>query len=609
MSGRFFLIISLFSLIIACAKVSSPSGGPRDRKPPVALKSTPVYGALNFKGSNIAVTFDEYVVLDNIAEKFMVSPPVKKKPRVFIKGKNVEVEFYEQLKDSTTYTLYFQDAIKDLNEGNVLQNYQFVFSTGTVIDSLSVTGNAFNALNLNVPEKALAIMYRELADSAVKKHLPEYITRVNQDGYFRIDNVRPGNYRLYALKDVDNSKNYNLRDEEFAFLNSPILVSPEKNFIRLVKDTVKAKNLLIKVPGKVPNSPVANKEVIKAPEPPIQNGEYQLILFTARKKAHYFTGSSRSQKYLLTYTLSLPPDSMKFRFSIPGVNESSYFMDESRNRDTIKVWLTDNTLYTKPEISTIINYPFTDTLGRLGYKEDTIKMRFLTPRAPRVAKVQKPVFAVETNITAGLLKPGQMIILKSQTPFNKPDTSRMHLYELKDSTRLKVLYNLVKDSTNSCKYFFNATLIQGKKYFLLANPATFGNIYNEYSDSIGIKFSVRDPESYNKMTLNITNYVGDRIIQLLNSTEKIISEAQMKSDGKLVFPLLEPGAYRIRVIYDLNGNGKWDTGDFDSGLQPEPVSYYPQELEIKTGWDIEQPWDIGILNFKDPKLRDKMKTQ
>jgi len=609
MSGRFFLIISLFSLIIACAKVSSPSGGPRDRKPPVALKSTPVYGALNFKGSNIAVTFDEYVVLDNIAEKFMVSPPVKKKPRVFIKGKNVEVEFYEQLKDSTTYTLYFQDAIKDLNEGNVLQNYQFVFSTGTVIDSLSVTGNAFNALNLNVPEKALAIMYRELADSAVKKHLPEYITRVNQDGYFRIDNVRPGNYRLYALKDVDNSKNYNLRDEEFAFLNSPILVSPEKNFIRIVKDTVIVKNLISKVPGKVPNSTVANKEVIKAPEPPIQNGEYQLILFTARKKAHYFTGSSRSQKYLLTYTLSLPPDSMKFRFSIPGVNESSYFMDESRNRDTIKVWLTDSTLYTKPEISTIINYPFTDTLGRLGYKEDTIKMRFLTPRAPRVAKVQKPVFAVETNITAGLLKPGQMIILKSQTPFNKPDTSRMHLYELKDSTRLKVLYNLVKDSTNSCKYFFNATLIQGKKYFLLANPATFGNIYNEYSDSIGIKFSVRDPESYNKMTLNITNYVGDRIIQLLNSTEKIISEAQMKSDGKLVFPLLEPGAYRIRVIYDLNGNGKWDTGDFDSGLQPEPVSYYPQELEIKTGWDIEQPWDIGILNFKDPKLRDKMKTQ
>jgi uncharacterized protein (DUF2141 family) len=608
MSGRFFLIISLFSLIIACAKISSPSGGPRDRKLPVTIKSMPAYGALNFKGSNIAITFDEYVVLDNIAEKFMVSPPVKKKPRVFLKGKNVEVEFYEQLKDSTTYTLYFQDAIKDLNEGNVLLNYQFVFSTGAVIDSLSVTGNVFNAFNLNVPEKTLALMYRELADSAVKKHLPEYITRVNQDGYFRIDNIRPGNYRLYALKDVDNSKNYNLRDEEFAFLNSPVLVSSDKNFIRVVKDTVKVKSVLSKVPGKAPGSPVANKDVIKVPEPPIQNGEYQLILFTATKKAHYFTGSSRSQKYLLTYTLSLPPDSMKFRFSIPGVSESSYFMNESRNRDTIKVWLTDSTLYTKPEISTIINYPFTDTLGRLGYKEDTIKMRFLTPRAPRVAKVQTPVFTVETNITASLLKPGQMIILKSQTPFNNPDTSRMHLYELKDSTRLKVPYNLVKDSTNSCKYFFNATLIQGKKYFLLANPATFGNIYNEYSDSIGIKFSVRDPDSYNKMTLNITNYVGERIIQLLNSTEKVISEAQMKSDGKLVFQLLEPGAYRIRVIYDLNGNGKWDTGDFDSGLQPEPVSYYPQELEIKTGWDIEQPWDIGILNFKDPKLRDKMKT-
>lgn len=604
MSARFFLILTLCFFVSACAKISAPSGGPRDRKPPVATMNLPAYGALNFKGNKIAITFDEYVVLDNIAEKFMVSPPLKKKPRVFIKGKNVEVEFYEQLKDSTTYSLYFQDAIKDINEGNVLQNYQFVFSTGAVIDSLSVTGNVFNAFNLNIPDKALAVMYRELADSAVIKHLPEYISRVDLEGYFRIDNVRPGKYRLYALKDIDNSKNYNLKDEEFAFLNDPIIVTPEKNFIKFVKDTTTIKKLVTKGP----DIKATGKMLPIVAEPKIQTGEYQLILFAAKKKTHYITGSSRGLKYLLTYTLSLPPDSMKFRFSIPGVSDNSYFIDESRNRDTIKVWLTDSTLYSKPEISTIINYPFTDTLGRLGYKEDTIKLRFLTPPAPRVARVKKTVFVVETNIISGFLKPGQRIVLKSQTPFNKPDTSRMHLYEIKDSTRLKVLYHLEKDSTNSCKYFFNATLVQGKKYFLLANPGTFGNAYNEYSDSIGIKFSIRDPETYNKLTLNIKNYEGNRIIQLLNNSNNIISEAYMKKDGKLEFPLLEAGTYRIRVIYDLNGNGKWDTGDFDSGLQPEPVSYYPQDLEIRSGWSPEQDWDIGIKNFKDPKMREKSKA-
>ena len=144
--------------------------------------------------------FDEYVVLDNINEKFMVSPPMKKKPRVFIKGKSVNVEFDEKLKDSTTYTFYFQDAIKDLNEGNILQNYQFVFSTGPVIDSLSVTGNVYNAFNLEVPEKTQVLMYRELADSAVVKHLPDYISRVDQTGYFRIDNVRAGNIQAICTE-------------------------------------------------------------------------------------------------------------------------------------------------------------------------------------------------------------------------------------------------------------------------------------------------------------------------------------------------------------------------------------------------------------------------
>ena len=149
----FFLFYSLIIIIVACAKISTPSGGPRDRTPPVVVKSVPVNGAKNFQGNKIEIVFNEYVVLDNINEKFMVSPPMKKKPRVFIKGKGVEVEFDEKLKDSTTYTFYFQDAIKDLNEGNILQNYQFVFSTGPVIDSLSVTGNIYNAFNLEVPEK------------------------------------------------------------------------------------------------------------------------------------------------------------------------------------------------------------------------------------------------------------------------------------------------------------------------------------------------------------------------------------------------------------------------------------------------------------------------
>ncbi len=605
MFKRLNLVFSLVILISACAKISTPSGGPRDRQPPVVVKSIPGNGSVNFRGRKIIISFDEFVVLDNIGEKLMVSPPLKKKPTIQVRGKNIDIEIFEALKDNTTYTFYFQDAIKDLNEGNILDNYQFVLSTGSVIDSLSVTGNVYNAYNLEIPEKTLVLLYRELADSAVRKHLPEYISRVEPDGYFRINNVREGRYRLYALKDLDNSKTYNLHDEEFAFLNDPIDVTSEKNYIKPVKDTLLTK----KTVSKVIEPKTTENMTTEVPEPKVQTGEYQLILFTASKKNHYLTSSSREQKYLLTYTLSMPPDSMKFRFSIPGAGKNSYIIEESANKDTVKVWITDSTLYSQPMLSTIVNYPFTDSLKQTIYKQDTVVLRFTAPRAPRVAKLQKPTLPVETNITAGLLKPGQMILLKSQTPFNKPDTSHIHLYELKDSVRQKINYQLIKDTSNLSRYYLNAKFLQGKKYMLLANKGSISNIYNEYADSIGLKFSLKDPESYNQLTLNIKNYEGDRIIQLLTTKESIISEAFPKTNGKLVFPLLDAATYRIRVVYDLNGNRKWDTGDFDSGRQPEPVSYYFQNLEIKSGWSPEQDWDIGIKNFKDPKLREPKKTR
>ena len=252
-------------------------------------------------------------------------------------------------------------------------------------------------------------------------------------------------------------------------------------------------------------------------------------------------------------------------------------------------------------------YPFTDSLGILGYKQDTVRMSFAFPRAPKVTKTKRTVFTFESNILSGFLKPGQTIVFKSKTPFREPDTSRIHLYELVQTTRQNVPFSLVKDSTNSCKYYLKTKLEEGKKYLFVADSASFGNIYNEHSDSVGIKFSIKDPESYCKLTLDIKNYEGNRIIQLLDKTEKLVAETYMKKDGKVVFPLLETGFYRVRVIYDLNGDGKWTTGDFTTDRQPEPVSYYPQELELTGGMELEQTWDISVKHFKDPKLIAKKK--
>ena len=605
MTTRLFFISFLVVLSGSCAKISSPSGGLRDRNPPVVVKSVPLNGSKDFKGNKIEITFDEYVVLDNINEKFLVSPPMKKKPRVYVRGKGVIIELQEKLKDSTTYTFNFLDAVKDLNEGNILQNYQFVTATGHVIDSLSVTGNIFNANNLNVPEKTIALMYRELADSAVEKHLPEYVSRVDPSSYFRINNIRPGTYRLFGLKDEDNSKNYNLPGEEFAFMDSTITISAEKNYIPpppVVKDTVVLKKKTVKNGAAVKDSTAAEKAAVKAAEPVALKGEYRLFLFAAKKKAHYLTSSKRDLQYQMLFVLSLPPDSMKFELSIPDTDSKSYFTESSRYRDSLTVWMADSSLYSKREIITYLKYPFTDSLGITDYKLDTITLRFQPPKPTRGTKVKKPVLAVETNILTGFLKPGQQIVFKSKTPFSDPDTTRIKLYEVVQTTKQRVPYELVRDSLYSGKYSMKAKLSEGKKYLFIANAGSFSDIFKVSTDSVGVKFAIKDPETYCKLTFIISNYEGARIVQLLDKSEKVLAEHYMTSDGKAVFPLLETGTYRARVIYDLDGDGKWTTGDFSRHRQPEPVSYYPREIELRSGFEAEQPWDIGVKNFKDPKM-------
>jgi hypothetical protein len=603
-------ISAIIAVLISCAKISAPTGGPRDRTPPAVVKSTPPDQTKNFKGNKIETEFDEYIALDNINDKFMVSPPMKKKPRVMTRGKSVVVEFDEKLKDSTTYTFYFQDAIKDLNEGNILPNFQFVLSTGPVIDSLSVTGNLYIADNLEVPEKTQVIMYRNLQDSAVEKMLPEYITRVDPTGYFRIDNVRPGIYNLYGLKDNDNSKNYNLPEEEIAFMDSTISVTPEKNFIPpppVQPDTVKIKKQSVK-------NGTAVRDTAKKVVPPPLKGRYPLFLFTSPKRAHYLASSHRDQKYQLLYILSLPPDTMKFDFSIPDKDKNSYFTEFSRNRDSLMVWLTDSSLYSLDKIETILNIPFTDSAGITGYKLDSVTMRFNFPKPSRSArtanvKVKKTKFTFETNIRSGNLKPGAAISFNSKTPFAEPDTSRIRLFEIVQPSRTKVRvpFQFVKDSLNSTRFYMETKVDVGKKYLFIADSGSISNIYKESNDSIGINFTVKDPESYCKLTLNVRNYIGDRVIQLLDKTDKLISQTVMKTDGKVTFSLLDAGVYRVRVIYDKNGDKKWTTGDFKIKRQPEPVSYYPGEIELKTGWNLEQDWDISNMNFKDYKLLEVKK--
>ena len=576
----FFPVFIVFLLIAGCAKVSSPSGGIKDTDPPEIIKSIPLNGSKNFTAKRIVVTFNEYIALDQITEKFMVSPPMDKKPEISVKGKNLVIEYEDELKDSTTYTFYFQDAIKDLNEGNAINNYSFVFSTGPVIDSLSVTGNIYKAFDLNPPENTLVMLYSDLADSAFIKMIPDYISRADKKGYFRIDNVKEGRYRLYALVDADNSKNFNLADEEMAFIDSVLLIDSQRNFLPVIQDSVTVQQ---------PGSKVSDTVFIK--------GEYKLILFQPPKKNYYLTSSSRNQAYKLNYTLSLPPDTLGFEFLIPGTSENGYIIERNPENDSIQIWLRDSSLYAQPVISTIIRYPFTDSTGIVIQKEDTTLLRFLTPRVTRGK--QKPVpYRIISSVSTGSLKPRQHITFNSPTPFRQPDTSKIILFKISDTDTIKIPYKIKQDTTNSCRMTMTADLLQGQNYLLIADSAAFGNIYGEVSDSTGNKFSLKEDATFGRLILNVKNYEGNRIIQLLSNDEKVVREIYMDYDGKAEFAYLDKGLYRLRIIYDTNKDGKWTTGDFLTGQQPEPVSFMPLEIEIKENWENELFWDVGEKNVK-----------
>ena len=435
----------------------------------------------------------------------------------------------------------------------------------------------------------MAMLYSDLSDSAFIKKIPDYISRVDENGYFRIDNIREGFYRIYALKDVDNSKNYNLPEEEIAFLDTVLNVNVTNNYLPLFSG-----EQTVSISGE-------EADTI------IPTGDHKLILFKPFIKNYYLTSSLRNEAYKLSYTLSVPPDTIGFSFSLPGADEDSYFIEKSRKKDTLVVWLKDSTIYSQPIINTVIRYPFSDTSGVVIQREDTVKLRYISPRAVRGKQTPAP-YRFTSSVSGGTVIPGKDIIFSSPTPFREPDTTKIRLFHLKDEGQINLPYIMKKDTLNSCRIYFNADMLPGEEYLFIAFNEAFGDIYGAKSDSTGIKIRVRENSSFGKLIVNVQNHVGKRIIQLLSSDETIAREVKMDEDGKAEFPLLNKGLYRMRIIYDLNGDGEWTTGDYSARRQPEPVSFMPREIEVMENWENELYWDVAPKNVKKFRVERPVST-
>jgi len=587
-SGSAGLTVLAMLFVLSCAKISAPTGGPKDTDPPVILKSLPENGSVMFTGKSFTVTFNEYVVLDRITEKFMVSPPLATKPEVKLKGKSLIVNWEDDLADSTTYTFYFQDAIRDNNENNPINNYQYVFSTGPVLDSLSLTGDVFNASDLEIVEDITVIMYSNLSDTAPRTMLPAYISRPDPSGGFMISNIRPGSYRLFALKDLNGNTRYDLDDEIFAFCDSVIDITPE-NYFGLVPDTVTYR------PASATETTKPDKFVF---------GLHRLYAFQQAPKKQYLQFTERKSSWGIGFGLALPSDSGQVSVAISEADSASLYMEHNFERDTFMLWITNPDIYNRDLIDALITYPFTDSTGTIIPKTDTISFRYIKPAAPRGGAARMPGLPVITNIS-GRLKPGKVPSFRTVTPFAEPDTSLIRLTQTVDSVVKVLPYQFVRDTASSRLFFMNAALEPGGTYSLICRQGAFRDIFGMASDSAMYRIAVATGEDYGSIKVKLAGYEGRVIVQLTADKDRIISQTSLDSPGEVFFPLLDKGKYRLKVVYDLNSDGKWTTGDFGLGRMPEPVTYYPAELEVKINWALEQDWDIGKMYIKDVSLRNK----
>jgi len=587
---------AIFYLIFytSCANIGSPTGGPKDSIPPVVLKTIPELRGINFEGSDVRFTFDEYILADEIREKLVISPPLKKKPIIKMKGKTLIVEFPEDLRKETTYSLDFKDAVADNNEKNPIEDFRFSFSTGSTFDSLRVAGYVKNALNQEPVDKALVLLHRLKDYTAFIDSIPDYIGISNKEGFFMIDNVASGAYRLYGLSDADNSLTYNSNAELIAFADS--LIVPSAKFVAENDTIVKGLDTMV-VTGHTDYLP-----------------EYQyLMMFEEIKFDQYLDASNRKQANKCDFYFSESlSDSFQVNLLNPKPSQEWSFIESNLKRDSITVWLTDTIVSQNDSLQFELKYEVLDSLNQMIVKRDTVELIYTAPKLPKSKrkKDEKPVVPTITflnNISASAHDIYQRIKIEAPEPLSSFDLEKIRLYSVVDSVKTNIPIVVQKDTNSIRKYYIEHPWVENSNYLFQIDSAAARNIYGDPSNPVDQKFRIQKEDFYGKIFLAISGLSGPSIVQLLanDKEENVLQKIQVSGDGEIEFPYLKPAKYKLRMVLDSNKNGKWDTGFLVDSLQPEKIVYYPKIIKVRSNFEYKESWRIDYKPDYKKELIDE----
>lgn len=597
---RFFLLGLVAITVAACASIGRPEGGPRDEVPPVFVGSKPNAGALNVTNGKIEITFDENVEIKDVSNKVIISPAQKTMPSISALGKRLVVELRDTLIPDMTYTIDFSDAICDLNEGNPIDGFAFDFSTGDYIDTLRISGMLFEARSLEPAQGMLVGVYSNLSDSAISTLPMERITKTNQYGQFTIRNLKPGEYRLFAVNDMNRDYHWD-RSEDVAFYD--VTVSPSVIDIE-VTDTLRSSTNM--------DSLVTRQGVKYLPN------DILMTWFNEGYKAQYLKDYKRPDRRRVTFNFATPSDSLPQITIVNGANAGKEISDwallnASVTLDTLEYWICDPDVLAQDSLLVAARYLRTDTLEQLSWTIDTLKLFHKEPKkkkkeeeADSVPRLNFMTFSPRTSSTHELNMP--LRFLASQ-PIDTILFSGVHFEIMRDTLWERLpLPSLQQDSVKLLEYTLSHDWEPGGKYRLMVDSAAIIGIYNEWNKPIKHEFTVRQVEDYANLYFTIPDVGQPVIVELLDASDKPILTAPMV-EGKATFNFVTPSTYYARAYIDSNNNGEYDTGNLLEHKQPEEVYYYPKKLVVRRNWDITQPWNIYELPIDIQKPLDIKKNK
>jgi uncharacterized protein (DUF2141 family) len=527
------LLLAIALLVgIGCASIQRPLGGPRDKTPPKLLKATPVNQTKNFAAKIIQLDFDEYFKLTNSYQEITISPDMVKAPEYNIKSKSLVIKLKDTLQKNTTYVINFGKAIADVNEGNILKNFTYVFSTGPHIDSLTVSGVVSNPLTQTKEKDVTVMLIPVKLDTAYyRKKKPAIYTTTDSSGVFKMSNLHEGIYKIYALKETNNNKIYDTDDEMIGFT---------KNLVRLKKDTSDIHLQLFK------QTPEKLRPIERRID---QDGKLYFVFNKpiANAGVHILNEQLDAQK----------------------------IVDFSKNADTATIYL-KSMVFDSIKVSFLSNNVPLDTLTLRRSQKDTYKRKIL----------------LDYNLSNDKLKPGTELLIKTNYPIASIDPGRITMTE--DSIDVSETdFSIQRNADDAKRFTLKYRWKPGRLYSIGFNEGSFIDIYGGKNAHIVKKFDLDKPENYGKLILNvIVPDTGQYVVQLLNSNDVEVHSDIINKTTKLVYDNYYTTKYRIKVIYDTNHNGKWDTGNVKQGIQPENVWLFKKDIPLRFNFEVSQDIEI-----------------